>query len=210
MPFVEIRQSGPDIPDGAYPVILSQIKGDPENPNQPRHVVPEQGPNAGKDLYFWDWVFAINVPGGHPLDGTEIEYGTSTSTGPRSKMYGLLTALLGGARPAVGMTFEKNQLEGRQALATIQRDEAGYCRITNLSALPMQASAQPVAAAVGAPVPPAAPVAAQPVAPVAPAAAGLPIQQIVPPQPAPGQFVAAPPTPAPLRDQVVVRDDLPF
>jgi hypothetical protein len=202
MPFVEIKKSGPDVPDGAYPMILTAIEGDPENPNQPRHVVPETGPNAGKDLYFWDWKFRINIPGDHPLNETpEFKYGTSTATGPRSKMFGLLTALLNGQRPAVGMAFEMNDLIGRQVYATVQRDEAGYCDIVGFSPVPAHLQQQAFAQTTGAPTQ-GTPVAPQPAA--------------APPQPAPGQFVpqqVIPPVPAGyVAPQAGQRppDDLPF
>lgn len=224
MPFVEVKQSGPDIPDGAWPVILTAITGDKDDANAPRHVIPEQGPNAGKDLYFWDWTFKINVPGGHQLDGTEIEYSTSTNSGSKSNMYKLLTALLNGIAPTVGASFEKADLIGRMALASIQRDPSGFCRITAFMAMPASMQQQAFAAATAAPLAPQAPAAA-PVAPAAPpAAAALPIQQIVPPQPAgalpnqvpdAAQFQGPPPAAPvqPLREQVAAGatgDDLPF
>jgi hypothetical protein len=210
MPFLEVKNSGPDVPDGAYPMILVAIEGDPEIPNSPRHVVPEQGPNAGKDLYFWDWKFRINIPGDHPLNATEpFSYGTSTATGPRSKMYGVLTALLNGSRPTVGMTFEKDDLIGRQVYATVQRSETGYCDIVGFSPVPAHLQQQAFAAATAAPQAPAAPPpGAQP---------QFTPQQIIPPQPQPagplpnqvdgGQFgVAGPQPPASLREQVAPTD----
>jgi hypothetical protein len=193
---IEIKQSGPDVPDATYPMILTGIKGDPENPVLPRHVVPDKGPNAGTDLYFWDWQFAIDRPG-QAYDGTEFEYGTSTKTGPRSKMYGLLTALLNGQKPTVGTKLTKDQLVGRRCLATIQKTPEGYCEIVSFSALPIENLQQSFAQATGAPV---APPAAAP-APVVPPEQ-VP-QQIIPPQPAPAPqpVAAAPaapnPTPAP-------------
>lgn len=141
MPFVEIKQGGPDIPDGVYPLQLNEIRGDENDPEAPRHVVPEQGPNAGKDLYFWDWIFVVDTPG-QPGDGEELRYGTSTATGPRSKMFGLLTALFNGVRPPVGTKLEKKQLIGRRVLATIARDEAGYVDIVNISAMPTSMQSQ--------------------------------------------------------------------
>lgn len=211
--FIEIKQSGPDVPDGVYPMVLVDIKGDPEHPNQPRHVVPDKGPNAGTDLYFWDWAFRINIPGDHPLNATEpFEYGTSTKTGPRSKMYGLLTALLNGAKPAMGMQFSKEDLIGRQVHATVQHDEAGYCEIVSFSAIPAHLQQQAFAAQTGAPTqgtPVAPPAAAAPIPGVQPGPAPeqqFRPQQIVPPMPA--GFAGQVPTPAPA--QANPEADLPF
>lgn len=209
--YIEIRQSGPDIPDAVYPLVLVDIKGDPENPGQPKHIVPEKGPNAGKDLYFWDWQFAIDQPG-HPLDGFELEYGTSLATGPRSKMFPLLVALQNGIRPQVGQKLAMSLLKGRRVLGTVQHDEAGVSRIVSFSAMPAGMQQQSFAAATGAPVATAAIDPTQPgpaVPPAQPAPAVTqpgwqpPMQQIVPPQPvgtaAPLQPAAAP-----------ASDDLPF
>ena len=85
-------------------------------------------------------------------------------SGPKSKTYAWLTALLGGTPPAVGQSYPKSQLVGRLALATISIDAGGWAKIVNLSAMPRQAApaAAPVAAAPVAA--PARPVAEQPVA----------------------------------------------
>lgn len=151
-PFIRISAGagGSEIPDGVWPVILSDIRG-------PKTVTAQRGPNAGQDIDLLDWVFAVDAPG-TPLDGKQIEASTSTASGPRSKMFAYLTALLGGVAPAVGAAFEKPQLLGRRALATIQRDTDGWARIVNLGALPAQFQAAPAAT----PAPAAAP--QQPVA----------------------------------------------
>lgn len=193
MPLFEIRSGGPSMPDGVYPVILTDIKG-------PKTVVAQRGPNAGEEVQLFDWTFAVDQPG-HPLDGTEINGSTSTSSGPRSKMFAWLTALLNGAAPAVGTAFEKEQLVGRRALATIQKDADGWPRLVNLGAMPVSMQQQSFAAATGAPV---VPPAAVPAAP-APAPQFVP-QQIIPPQPPPA---AAPnPTPAPATVPAVPPADL--
>lgn len=85
-----------------------------------------------------DWTFALE-------DGSIIE----TSVGaprraadgrdiihPKSTFYGFLTALAG--KPiAEGVEFDpQTHLIGREALATIQRDDKGYPRIISLGALP--------------------------------------------------------------------------
>lgn len=194
MPLFEVKSGGPNLPDAVYPVILTDIKG-------PKTVVAQRGPNAGEEVQLFDWTFAVDQPG-HPLDGTEIQGSTSTSSGPRSKMFAWLTALLNGAAPAVGTAFEKEQLVGRRALATIQKDSDGWPRLVNLGAMPVAMQQQSFAAATG--VPAAAP------AP-APAPQFVP-QQIIPPQP---QAAAAPnPSPAPASvpaaPTAAPTDSLPF
>lgn len=169
MSFIEVSTGGSNIPDGAYPVQLSDIKG-------PKTVTAQRGPNAGSDVDLFDWVFHVTQPGG-PHDGEEIVGSTSTASGPRSKLYAWLTALMNGVAPAPGTRFEKEHLVGRLAVATIQKDQDGWPRLTNLSAMPVAGQQATFAAATGAAVAPQAPI-----APAAPAA----------PQPAPaGAEVAA-------------------
>jgi hypothetical protein len=126
VPFVTVKQGGIDIPDGVYPVILTAI-------SEPKTVTVTRGPKAGSDMDLIDWTFAID---GGDFEETEITTSTSTASGPKSKMFGYLTALLGGKPPAVGQSFEKTDLVGRQAIATIRRDDSGWPRIENLSAVP--------------------------------------------------------------------------
>lgn len=123
-----------DVDPGVYEVTLTDI-------SEPRTILPQSGPNAGKEVTLRDWSFAME-------DGTEIRGSASIANGPKSKTYAWLTALLGGTPPAVGQSYPKAQLLGRMALATVTVDEGGWPRITNLSALPKaKVKAAPVAAA---------------------------------------------------------------
>lgn len=123
-----------DITPGVYEVTLTEI-------SEPHVIFPQTGPNAGKEVSLRDWTFALD-------DGTEIQGAASTASGPKSKTFAWLTALLGGTPPVVGQSYPRTQLIGRMALATITIDEGGWPKITNLSALPKArpAPAQPVAA----------------------------------------------------------------
>jgi hypothetical protein len=142
MSFIEVTQSGPDIPDGVYPVVLVDIKG-------PKTVTAQRGPKAGQDISLLDWEFAV-ADGPHA--DVVIPATTSTASGPRSKMYAYLTALSNGIAPAIGSKFEKGDLVGRMALATVKKDEAGWLRIENLGAMPASMLAKAVAKATDAPV----------------------------------------------------------
>lgn len=139
MALITVNQGGPDIPPGVYQVILTAIDG-------PKTIVPNSGPNAGQEVEIFDWRFAIDDG---ELDGTEVSATTSTNSGPRSKMYAFLTALLGGRPPQVGQAFEESDLVGRVALATISKTESGWPRIENLGAMPasMKPAAKPAAPA---------------------------------------------------------------
>jgi hypothetical protein len=132
-----------DLKPGVYEVTLTDISG-------PRAIFPQSGPNAGKEVQLRDWTFALE-------DGTEVTGSASTASGPKSKTYAWLTALLGGSPPAVGQSYPKSQLIGREALATIAIEEGGWAKIANLSARPTARASTP-------PAPPERPQAAQPVA----------------------------------------------
>lgn len=137
--FINVS-AGQNVPegwaDGVYPVILSEI-------SDPKTVTAQRGPKAGQEIELLDWTFVIESG---RFENTIVEASTSTASGPRSKMYGFLTALFGGVAPPIGTSLEKGDIVGRSALATIQLDD-GWLRIQNLSALPAAGASQPAAAA---------------------------------------------------------------
>lgn len=142
--FITVNPGGPDIPDGVYLVQLTKI-------SDPRTVTAQQGKFAGQDVDLIDWTFQIDQPGS-PLHDQELEASTSTKSGPRSRMYAWLTALLGGVAPQVGTGFKKSDLIGRFALATTRKDDNGWPRIENLGAAPAALLGQRIAQATGTPV----------------------------------------------------------
>ena len=145
-----------DIEPGTYEVTLTEI-------SEPRVIFPQTGPNAGKEVTLRDWTFCLE-------DDTEIRGSASTASGPKSKTFAWLTALLGGTPPVVGQSYPRSQLIGRLALATIEIDAGGWPKITNLSALP-KARTAPAAAP--------APAARRP-APISPVVPGVGASEDVP------------------------------
>lgn len=125
---------------GVYQVGLVEI-------SDPYDFTPQTGINAGKLQHRIAWLFAVE---GGDHDGELIEHRTSTATGPKSGMYGLLTALFNGTPPPIGTKLEKNQLVGRSVLMTLAQ-EGEYLNVTNVSALPPQMQSQRFAQATGAP-----------------------------------------------------------
>lgn len=167
--------------EGVYVLRLVDI-------SEPRTIYPQRGVNAGKEVNLRDWTFAFQ-------NGEEITEGASTASGPKSKTYAWLTALLGGQPPQIGQSYPKAQLIGRTALGTIRKDESGWPRLVNLSAMPVEMLQQQFYQATGA-----APVAAAPAVAQAPVAAAPVVAQpaaaAAPVQPAPLQPLAAAPTAA--------------
>jgi len=192
--FTVSSGGGSNLEDGVYTVTLVNIKGDPTDPeNSPKMVTARSGPKAGQEIGLWDWYFAVDDGG--PFDGETIQASTSVSSGPKSKMYAFLTALLGGKAPEPGQTFKNADLYGRRALATIRKDENGWPRIENLGAIPRSMLQQEFARVTGAPT------------------QGSPLNGLpVGTAPAARRPVAAGAA-APLRDQVAAEateDSLPF
>jgi hypothetical protein len=66
-------------------------------------------------------------------------------------MFAFLTALRNGKPPTIGEAFEKADLIGRMALATVIVDDGGWPRISNLGAIPAAMLSRHVAQATGAP-----------------------------------------------------------
>src|SRR5574340_151354 len=71
-----------DLTPGVYEVTVTAI-------SEIRTIVPQAGPNIGKEVELRDWTFALE-------DGTEINASASTRSGPKSKQFAWVTALLGG------------------------------------------------------------------------------------------------------------------
>ena len=126
MALITVKQGGITLPDGVYQVALVSISG-------PKTITPMSGPNAGQDVEIMDWTWEI-VDGEYK--STEITSTTSIASGPKSKMFSYLTALLGGKPPQVGSEFNESDLIGRGVLATVRQSESGWPRIETLSAMP--------------------------------------------------------------------------
>lgn len=133
--FITINKGGIDIADGVYAVVLTKVDG-------PKTITRSDGTEA--DII--DWTFEV-MDGQYA--GTEIQGTTSTSSGPKSKMFAWLTALFGGKAPTVGSSFEKDDLVGKLALATVRTPEGGWPKLENLGAIPASMLANGIARATG-------------------------------------------------------------
>lgn len=141
MALITVNKGGVEIEPGVYQVILSNVER--------KTIVPNSGPNAGEEVEIFDWKFAIESG---DFEGTEINVSSSTRSGPRSKLYGFLVALFGGASPPAGTELEEGDLVGRSALATIEMTDSGWPKIVNLGAIPKGFNNKPTAAPVAQPV----------------------------------------------------------
>lgn len=136
MPQITIKRGGPsnDVEDGVYPMTLTAVTG-------PKTIYPANAPD-GTDIFEWEFTLE---------DGTPFQGTTSTASGPKSKMYGWITALRGGKPPEVDEQIELESLVGRQVLGTIGHNDGGWPRIDQLTAIPASMLQQRFAATTGTP-----------------------------------------------------------
>lgn len=134
--------------EGVYPAVLSTHaligpfkSKDPERPNE--------------TYMLHEWGFAIDDDS-LPDDGRMVWITSGQSTGAKSRTYGILTALAGGANLPVGKTIDiETHLVGRSVLVDVRKNDRGYLDCVGVTPLPkaMQKGAAPkpapAAAAVG-------------------------------------------------------------
>lgn len=99
----------------------------------------------GEQYHLFEWGFSID----DAPEGAEMVWMTSgTSTGPKSKTFGIVTALAGGREPAAGTAIDTDRLMGRQALVDVRRNDKGYLDVVGIMPLPSKgkAAAKPAVA----------------------------------------------------------------
>lgn len=160
MSFIEIKPGRRTQTEGDFCTVPGVYQAGLVEITDPYDFTPQSGPQAGVPSQRIDWLFAIE---GGDHDGQLIGHRTSTATGPRSGMYGLLTALFNGTPPPIGTKLDKKDLIGRSVLLTLVQN-GEYLNVDTISALPAGMQQQRFAQATGAPTqgtpPPPQPVAA--------------------------------------------------
>lgn len=100
----------------------------------------------GEKYSLHEWGFAIeDAP-----EGSEMVWITSgESTGPKSRTFGIITALAGGKQPQVGQSIDiDKQLVGRRALVDVRKNENGYLDAVSITPLPKAMQSKPAAVPV--------------------------------------------------------------
>lgn len=113
-------------PDGTYPVVLIAISDE----------VTQKSTAATAKSDTWTyrvWTIAIDS-GPHMGEVMDIR-ASSSSTGPKSKQYGLIAAFAG-RTPPEGTDVNLDKLIGRQALAAIATNENDYPYVDKVMAMP--------------------------------------------------------------------------
>lgn len=141
MSFITIGAGASEIEAGTYTVILTEL-------SDPKTVVANKGPRAGEEVRLVEWTFTVDEG---DSEGVEIRDSSAYSerSGPKSKMFAWVAALLGKA-PEPGQGFDKGDLVGRRAIASVVLNENGWPKIASLVALPV---AKPKAAPAAKPAP---------------------------------------------------------
>jgi hypothetical protein len=127
MPLITVK-AGTGMPPGTYPATLISIS--------PKRMVTQYSKN-GEEQDFLEWAWDV--------DGTEIRSLTTTATGPKSRIFEYLVALLGADKVVVDAGFEENDLVGKRALLSLVLNDDGFSKVDRVVAAPKQAprAAQP-------------------------------------------------------------------
>lgn len=110
----EIKNSGPDIPDGSYPAVLERI---------------EQDKGKFGDMLKWHWLVEVPAHDGKDAAIESLTQLTSANTGTGSVFYKVITALLQKELKA-GDTAEDPT--GSPAILVISRNEKGFPKVTDV------------------------------------------------------------------------------
>jgi hypothetical protein len=118
----------------------------------------KQGKTPGEKVNIYEWEFdCFDITNGERLvdedTGEDIIAKTATSqaSGPKSKLYSFLVALVGPAGVAPGTGYDPEDLVGKSALISVVADEGGYPKVESMQAMP-RATNRSRAAAAPAPV----------------------------------------------------------
>jgi hypothetical protein len=115
MPLIKVTSGAPNIPPGTTAATLISLR--------PKVINTADGE---KDVL--EWTFST--------DNGEISAISSLNTGPKSKTFGFLVALLGKDNVNIDDGFDEPDLVGKQALASIVIDDRGWPKIDALIPMP--------------------------------------------------------------------------
>jgi len=132
MPLITVSAGTPAIPAGTYPATLIGIA--------PKRMATSFTNGEEQDFLEWTWLVEA------PEKDVEITSLTSTATGPKSRIFEYLLALVGPEKAAVGAGFEENDLVGVKVLVSTVVTDQGFAKIDKIVAAPRGRQAAAAAA----------------------------------------------------------------
>jgi hypothetical protein len=124
VPLITVKAATPSIAPGTYLGTLVGIA--------PKSLVTQYSKN-GKPDDFLEWTWDI--------DGDEITSLTTLATGPKSRIFEYLVALLGADKVQIDAGFEENDLVGKSAMLSIIINDDGFSKVDRIVAAPKASKA---------------------------------------------------------------------
>jgi hypothetical protein len=139
VPLIEVSAGTPTIKPGTY---LADVIGIAPKALTTRFSKP------GQEDDFLEWTWNVHTPQGDE----ELRSLTSVATGPKSRIFEYLVALLGADKVSIGMGFEEDDLIGKSAQVTVITNDDGFSKLERVTPmLTGSAPAAPKAAPTAAP-----------------------------------------------------------
>lgn len=132
MPLITVSAGTPVLKPGTYPATLVGI-------SEKRMATKFSKPGTEDDFLEWTWLAE------GPDQDVEITSLTSIATGPKSRIFEYLTALLGAGNFDIGSGFDEKDLVGKKANLSVVVTDDGFSKIDQIVAPVVQRTA-PVAA----------------------------------------------------------------
>jgi hypothetical protein len=125
VPLIEVKPGTPMVPAGTYSASLIGIR--------PRRMVSQfsNPPGQEEDRLEWTWL----VDG--PDKEVEITSLTTLATGPKSRIFEYLLALVGPDKAQVGAGFEESDLVGKGVMVSVIVNADGFSKIDTIVAAPV-------------------------------------------------------------------------
>ncbi len=141
MPLITVTAGTPVLKAGTYPATLIGIK--------PKRMATKfSKPGEEDDFLEWPWLVE-----GADKD-VEVTSLTSVATGPKSRIFEYLTALLGAGNVNINDGFDENDLVGKKAQLSIVVTDDGFSKVDQIVAPVVTRASRAAAAPAAAPAAP--------------------------------------------------------
>jgi hypothetical protein len=134
VPLITVKAGTPAIPAGTYLADLIGIT--------PKRMVTQYSKN-GEEQDFLEWLWLVHG------EDREIEVNslTTTATGPKSRIFEYLVAMLGSDKVQIDAGFDESDLVGKQVMVQIITTDEGFAKIDRVMGAPKGGKTAPAVAA---------------------------------------------------------------